>query len=160
MLLQKTICLALLTGLLIATTGYADVIPFFGGKRTPLKSRIELVVTQVPPEMTLIFLNDKKKELLIENQTGTSFISVYEPGTIFIAPIKQLSTPFSLKNDMPKLIPLRKIEDDEFPRSFAAPLPPSCFCCSIEKAKDAYSLSCNQIRARHISACMPCSNLK
>jgi hypothetical protein len=144
----------------MATTGYADVIPFFGGKRTPLKSRIELVVAQLPPEMTLIFLNDKKKESLIDNQDGTSFISLHESGTIFITPKELLSIPFSLKHDMPKLIPLRKIEDSDFPGSYAAPLPPSCFCCAIQKAKDAYALNCDQIRAKHISACMSCPNVK
>ena len=161
MLLRKTICLVLLTGLLMSTTGYADVIPFFRGKRAPFVAGIDLSINKIPLEMALIFLNSENKEKIVENQNGTSDFSILEHGTIYLAPKKQLSTPFSKQHDMPKLIPLRTIVRGDIPSTYNGQVPPLCLCCSVEKTKDSYALSCTSKQFSYDARkCQPCSDLK
>jgi hypothetical protein len=161
MLLRKTICLVLFTGLVIATTGYADVIPFFRGNRGPFVAGIDLSINKIPLDMTLVFLDSQKKERIIANKEGTSEISIFEPGTFYIASTKQLSTPFSKQHDMSKLIPLRTIEKDDIPTTFNGQVPPLCLCCSVERTKDSLALRCSEKKFTYNPRkCESCSEAK
>jgi len=157
MKLQKALGMTLVS-LLLTSSASADIIPLFGS-REPKRWIIELHSARTPSDMTIIHLDENERERVLENDKGGGVITITNPGTLYIAASKQLSKPFSPKDDMPKLIPLKTFVKNDFPIYVGVPRP-ECACGSIIKSNNTYVLNYTKNEISEGFSCKPCVKKK
>lgn len=139
---SKIYCIVL-AGLLIATTTSADVIPFFGRRKPPMRSWIEFRVDQLPKGTAILFLDEYGS--LLSKAPEQLIIRMYGPGTVYGANEKQLSKPFSFNIDSEKLVLLRVVSQHDIPHSDGVPPQPRVLNCSMTKNKILkFELNCTE----------------
>jgi hypothetical protein len=128
--------LLMLSGILLAASARADVLPYVGDNSRHY-SWFELSVRHLPPGMVILFLDQDDR---LRSKGGEkNAVIIDEGGTLYLAREKQLSVPFSFSKDKAKLHKLRSLVKGELP-SRNHPLP--VICTVTVGGPNGYKMKC------------------